>query len=62
MPVEQWRPGDVIVQRHRLALPQGTPGGVYRLQTGAYWLDTLARWTVEGGGDHIILAEVQVVE
>ena len=61
VPIEVWRPGDVIVQRHRIAA-QDLPPGVYWLQTGAYWLDTMARWpvTIDGqtSGDRILLAEI----
>ncbi|MBN1249746.1 MAG: hypothetical protein JXC32_18935, partial [Anaerolineae bacterium] len=39
-PIEQWRAGDWLVQRHRLAIPAGVAGD-YTLHTGAYWLDTL---------------------
>lgn len=45
-PVDQWRPGDVIVQRHRLPIPADAPPGKYTLATGAYWLDTMERWEV----------------
>jgi len=63
-PVEGWQVGDVIVQRHRLALPPDAPAGDYDLYTGAYWLDTMERWPVrvEGGadGDRIVLPPVPV--
>jgi hypothetical protein len=35
--------GDIVVQRHRFAKP---PEGNLWLRTGAYWLDTTARWAV----------------
>jgi hypothetical protein len=64
MPVDQWQAGDVIVQRHRLAIPAGTPPGSYWLQTGVYWLDTLERWSVEQegnpAGDRLLLLTVSV--
>ena len=64
VPVEQWQPGDILVQRHRLPIPPGTPPGRYRLQTGAYWLDTMARFPVlvEGQptGDRLLLATMEV--
>jgi hypothetical protein len=46
LPIEQWRVGDVIVQRHHFAIPQDTPPGAYSLYVGAYWLDTMERWPV----------------
>jgi hypothetical protein len=50
VPREQWRPGDLIVQRHDLTSDQEIPTGDYTLLTGAYWLDTMERWDVTG--DH----------
>jgi hypothetical protein len=46
--------GDVFVQRHRFADPVGDE---VWLQTGAYWLDTLERWPVDGrpGVDTILV-------
>jgi len=65
MPINQWRPGDVIVQRHRLQVPEETPEGECLLQTGAYWLDTMERWEVwdEGGNtsDRLELTTVRVL-
>jgi hypothetical protein len=52
VPVENWRIGDVIVQRHTLSLPMGhemaslSDHASYEMYTGAYWLDTLERWPV----------------
>jgi hypothetical protein len=60
-PIEQWQPGDILVQHHTLAVPKGASRGPYTLHTGAYWLDTLERWPVvdaQGApsGDSIPLA------
>ena len=66
VPVDQWQPGDLFVQRHRLLIPEGTPPGVYALHTGAYWLDTMERWPVtlpDGTAtDHILVGQIEVVE
>jgi len=66
VPVEQWQPGDVIVQRHLLQVPEGTGAGQYQLQTGAYWLDTMERWPVQMAdgtqSDRITLTMVSVFE
>jgi len=35
-PPEQWREGEIIVERGTLLLPPGTPPGQYRLQIGFY--------------------------
>jgi hypothetical protein len=64
--VDQWQPGDLIVQRHQLPVPEGTAVGEYRLQTGAYWLDTMDRWPVHladgSSSDRLIVDEVVTVE
>jgi hypothetical protein len=59
-PIEVWQPGDIIVQRHHLDLPQGSTFDSHYLQTGAYWLDTMERWPVtvddRAVGDRILFA------
>jgi len=63
VPIDQWQPGDVIVQHHELELPPGTAGRYY-LQTGVYWSDSLERWGVlDRGlivGDRLLVGEIQV--
>jgi hypothetical protein len=65
VPVEGWRAGDVIVQRHTFQLPDDIPPGRYELVTGAYWRDTMQRWPVrdEAGdaSDRIELTTVEVL-
>ena len=60
VPREQWQAGDIIVQRHRLPLPDGAPPGDYTPEAGAYWLDTLERWRTATGADTIPLPPVTV--
>lgn len=64
VPIDQWQPGDVIVQHHALSLPAEAAARRYWLQTGVYWLDSLARWNVlqqgEAVGDRLLVGEVQV--
>jgi hypothetical protein len=63
VPIEQWQVGDVVVQRHRLAIPLDTPPGNYQLVAGAYWLDTLKRWQVPSSsppGDVMALSTIMV--
>jgi hypothetical protein len=66
VPIAQWRPGDVIVQRHRFAVPEDAPPGEYGLQIGAYWLDTLERWPVHLGdgttGDRLPLDRIAILD
>ncbi|MGC9399128.1 MAG: phospholipid carrier-dependent glycosyltransferase [Anaerolineae bacterium] len=44
VPPEQWRTGDVVVQRHRFPVQDEPP---LILRTGAYWLDDGQRWPVQ---------------
>ena len=60
---DQWQIGDLIVQRHRFALPQDIPADTYWLQTGAYWLDTLERLLVQNStlqADRLLLTAIEV--
>ena len=41
--------GDIWVQRH--GFPKPPEGQDYWLRTGAYWLDTLERWNIDGAVD-----------
>ncbi len=54
-PIEQWQPGDVIMQRHALSVPADVRPGEYTVIAGAYWLDTLERWPVGAGETHIVV-------
>jgi len=58
-PTSLWEPGEVIVDRYVLALPAGTSGRL-RLLLGLYRPDTGERLPVEGGGDALEAAEVDV--
>lgn len=65
LPIEEWQPGDVIVQRHRLQVPEGTAAGDYQMQTGVYWLDTMERWSAHlddgTSSDQILLNKVSIL-
>lgn len=60
VPLDQWRAGDIITQRHAIVLPADTAPGRYWLQTGLYWLDTLERWPIADAGDRILMGEIRV--
>jgi hypothetical protein len=66
VPIEQWQPGDIIVQRHRFAVPEDTPPGEYWLQVGAYWLDSLERWPVHlhdgTTSDRLLLDKIKILD
>ncbi len=63
--VEQWQAGDILLQRHRLAISAAAPPGTYTLYTGAYPLSTVQPWPVEIKGEivgnRIELGEIAVV-
>lgn len=43
VPVEDWAPGDIIVQEHRLGLDSTTDLEGVHIELGAYWLPSLER-------------------
>ncbi|MFN8534647.1 MAG: glycosyltransferase family 39 protein [Dehalococcoidia bacterium] len=47
-PTTRWAPGETIVERHRLNLPDGLPTGEYRLLAGLYDVDTGRRISATG--------------
>ncbi|MEE8391759.1 MAG: glycosyltransferase family 39 protein [Anaerolineae bacterium] len=59
VPVDQWQPDDVIVQRHTLTIPADAPLTMYQLHSGAYWLDDMTR-LMAGDDDSILLAFVEL--
>jgi len=63
VPRASWQEGDLIVQQHVLQIPEDAVGTVF-LQTGAYWLDTMERWSVRSDeieeGDRILLAWLEI--
>lgn len=64
VPVEQWIPGSLLVQRHQFALPAETSPGAYTLQVGAYTYPDLTRLLVTAGealaADHIVAGHLEV--
>jgi lipoteichoic acid synthase len=36
MPIDRWRPGQVLRDRQRIPMPPGTPAGTYTLYLGAF--------------------------
>ncbi|MCP4537078.1 MAG: phospholipid carrier-dependent glycosyltransferase [Chloroflexi bacterium] len=64
VPIDQWRPGDVIVQRHEITTPPDTASGTYWLQTGAYTLPDVERLPIlQNGdvvGDRLLVGQIEV--
>ncbi len=46
--------GDILVQRHQFPMPNQEKSPL-QLRIGAYWLDTMERWQLRDGSDHIVL-------
>jgi hypothetical protein len=64
-PPNRWQAGDVVVQIHRLTLPDILAPGRYPMELGWYEQDTGARWTVallDGGQVARLLIEPLAVE
>jgi 4-amino-4-deoxy-L-arabinose transferase-like glycosyltransferase len=68
VPVDQWQPDDVIVQRHVLPIPAETPPGEYWVQVGAYALADVQRLPVSANqqdnnvvGDRLIVGRIEVI-
>jgi hypothetical protein len=75
VPVDQWQPDDVIMQRHLLKIPPDTPPDTYWVQVGAYTLPDVRRLPVyshsQSGapdqedaavGDRLLVGQLKVVE
>ncbi len=64
VPLDQLQPGDVVVQQHPFTIPEETPPGSYAINIGAYWLESLERWTWQTPGgetpDQVTLLSIQV--
>jgi hypothetical protein len=61
VPIDQWRAGDILVQRHRLAVPAPAPADLAVLVGGAYWLDDVSRLQTAAGAGEFVLTEVHLV-
>jgi 4-amino-4-deoxy-L-arabinose transferase-like glycosyltransferase len=57
--IDQWRAGDLIVQRHAIAVPSASCAETCNLVGGAYWLDTMQRLRTPEG-DTLFLASIDV--
>ncbi len=46
-PTSRWRPGEIVVDRHIVALPEGLPAGDYGLRAGLYQVEPLRNLVVD---------------
>ncbi|HEY89072.1 MAG TPA: hypothetical protein G4N98_04970, partial [Thermoflexia bacterium] len=60
VPRDQGQPGDVLVQLHTLPIPPDAAPGDYTLRTGAYWLDSMERWSWNNSNDQIQLPIITI--
>jgi 4-amino-4-deoxy-L-arabinose transferase-like glycosyltransferase len=58
-PTTSWKTGEQIQDNYGIAIPGDLPAGKYTLEIGMY--DGDRRSHVDGGADHLILGEVQVL-
>ncbi len=54
--IENWRPGDILIQHHRFKLETKTPD--LWLRTGVYWLDSGERWSVRENQEDAIFIKL----
>jgi len=59
-PTWVWLPGEVILDRHTLTVPDGAAGGRALLVLGIYDSETRVRQAIHGGRDTVSLADVIV--
>jgi hypothetical protein len=59
-PAAFWQPGDRIVQRHRLYLPEDLAPGAYTLRIGLYDTETLAPFTLKNGKSYEDISIVDI--
>jgi hypothetical protein len=75
IPIDQWQPDDVVVQRHVFQIPAATAPGSYWIQVGAYTLSDVQRMPVHADirnatqnqqdvmvGDRLLAGQLEVTE
>ena len=64
LPTSAWSPGQRIIDRHGVLLPEGLPAGEYTLSVGLYHIDTGQRLPIvveeEPVGDALVLGNIPV--
>jgi hypothetical protein len=60
-PTTRWLPGQIVVDRHVIDVPEGTPAGVYQIYVGMYDALTGERLSVHGA-EHgrIVIGEIEL--
>jgi hypothetical protein len=60
MPTTIWEPGRVMADRYGVLLPTDLPPGRYTLIAGLYLVTNGERLPISGGGDHVVLGDIEV--
>ena len=58
-PTDWWQPGQVIEDRHLLALPEDLNPGVYQLVVGLYRQGDGTRLALAGQGDSLAVGKIE---
>ena len=59
-PTSAWQPGELVRDRHRLALPPSMPPGHYQLIVGLYRAIDRWRLLTPAGHDYALIQEIKV--
>jgi 4-amino-4-deoxy-L-arabinose transferase-like glycosyltransferase len=61
-PTTRWLPGQVVVDRHVVEVPEGTPPGVYQIHVGLYDALTGERLSVaDADQERIVIGEIELI-
>ncbi|MGC9468642.1 MAG: ArnT family glycosyltransferase [Anaerolineae bacterium] len=59
-PAQFWRPGDLVMQRHPLHLPEDLGPGSYTLRVGLYDPETLERYPLVDGSSYYEIGQLEI--
>jgi hypothetical protein len=60
IPTTAWLPGENVLEAYSIKIDANAPPGKYAIVAGMYDAATGGRLPVEGGGDSIIIAEIEI--
>ncbi|MDE3090899.1 MAG: glycosyltransferase family 39 protein, partial [Chloroflexota bacterium] len=59
-PTTAWEPNEIVPDPYRVPIDPGAPAGTYKIEVGLYDPATGARLAVAGGGDSVMVAEIEI--
>jgi len=59
-PTAAWLPSEIVPDTYRVPIDPRAPAGVYKIEVGLYDAATGTRLAVDGGGDSLIVAEIEI--